>query len=105
MWALWRGNVTIAFEPAWMFCKFGNSVNFTSRLCVPRMRQRKPCSMLVCQGGLTDCYCNYKNQTSCIQKAPGKKNSSVAQWYCELTGGKQLALDPYDKRFAGSGLY
>ena len=61
MWALWRGNVTVAYEPSWIFCKFGNAVNTTARTCVPRMRKRKPCNALVCLGSLTDCYC--KNVT------------------------------------------
>ena len=86
MWALWRGNVSVGFEPSWMFCKFGNAANFTARTCVPRMRQQRPCNSLVCAGGLTDCAC--KNATTCGE---GKK----ALWYCESTRGKQLSLDPY----------
>ena len=84
MWALWRNNVSIAFEPSWMFCKFGNAVNTTARTCVPRMRRRKPCRSLVCTGGLTDCGC---------------RNATCAGnvWYCEETSGMQLALDPYAK--------
>ena len=83
MWALWRGNVTIAFEPSWMFCKFGNSVNTTARRCVPRMRLRKRCRSLVCTGGLTDCACQ---NTTC---------GGAKTWYCEEVEGIQLTLDPY----------
>jgi len=85
MWALWRSNVTVAFEPEWMFCKFGNSVNTTARICVPRMRKRTSCQTLVCPGGLTDCGCR---NTTCGE---GK----TQMWYCERVAGNQLALDPY----------
>ena len=85
MWALWRSNVTLGFEPSWMFCKFGNAVNFTARLCVPRMRKQSPCTSLVCAGGLTDCLC--KNQTC----GTGK----TKLWYCESVRGGQLSLNPY----------
>ena len=83
MWALWRGNVTIAFETSWMFCKFGNAVNFTARRCVPRMRLRQQCRSLVCPGSLTDCACR---NISC---------GGTKVWYCENVTGIQLALDPY----------
>ena len=86
MWALWRGNVTIAYEPSWLFCKFGNSVNSTARTCVPRMRKRKPCEALICQGTLTDCAC--KNVTCAGNKI----------WYCQQSVGNQLSLDPYDSQ-------
>jgi len=85
MWALWRSNVTIAFEPSWMFCKFGNAVNTTARICVPRMRKRQRCKSLVCPGGLTDCGC--RNVTC--------GDGSAKLWYCESVKGNQLALDPY----------
>lgn len=88
MWALWRGNVSVAFETSWMFCKFGNAVNFTARICVPRMRKRGACETLVCPGGLTDCFC--KNST-----CADKKGQAV--WYCERSRGRQLALDPYQE--------
>ena len=81
-WALWRSNVSIAYEPSWMFCKFGNSINTTARICVPRMRKALSCGSLICQGGLTDCFC--KN-TTCASSA----------WYCQDVRGKQLQLDPY----------
>ena len=87
MWALWRANMSIAFEPSWMFCKFGNAVNFTARVCVPRMRRRGSCMSLVCAGGTTDCLC--RNQTC------AGKNPAQPMWYCEAAAGKQLALDPY----------
>ena len=82
-WALWRQNVSVGYDPSWMFCKFGNSINTTSRICVPRMRKRRSCGSLVCQGGLTDCFCQ---NTTCLQ----------TQWYCENVAGKQLSLDPWD---------
>lgn len=85
MWALWRNNVSIGYEPSWMFCKFGNSINSTSRTCVPRMRLRRSCPSLVCTGSLTDCGCRNSTCTT------GNK----VIWYCEPTLGKQLALDPY----------
>ena len=95
MWALWRANVSIAFESSWMFCKFGNAVNTTARICVPRMRKRMSCRTLICPGGLTDCGC--KNST--CQPDPKKP----AMWYCEHVLGKQLSLDPY--AIQGGGLY
>lgn len=95
MWALWRANVTIAFESSWMFCKFGNAVNTTARTCVPRMRKRTSCRSLICPGGLTDCGC--KNNTC----RPDPKKPVV--WYCEPVGGKQLALDPYSSH--GGAMY
>lgn len=94
MWALWRRNVSVAFEPSWIFCKFGNAVNTTARICVPRMRKRTSCQSLICPGGLTDCGC--KN-TTC---QPDPKKSPL--WYCESVRGKQLPLDPYS---AEEGLY
>lgn len=87
MWALWRGNVSAAFDPSWMFCKFGNAVNTTARICVPRMRKRGSCRSLVCPGGLTDCGC--KN-TTCLT------DPKRPLWYCEAVRGQQLTLDPYD---------
>ena len=90
MWALWRANVSVGFEPSWMFCKFGNAVNFTARICVPRMRKRQTCVSLICPGGLTDCGC--KNVTC----NSGPKGSKL--WYCEGVQGNQLPLDPYAGR-------
>ena len=90
MWALWRSNLSIGFEPSWMFCKFGNAVNMTARICVPRMRARRSCTSLVCPGGLTDCGC--RNQTCEETDKRGKKSK---MWYCESVKGIQLALDPY----------
>ena len=84
-WALWRANISIGFEPSWMFCKFGNAVNTTARICVPRMRKRCSCVSLVCPGGLTDCGC--RNTTCDTGKSP--------LWYCEDVRGKQMLLDPY----------
>lgn len=87
-WALWRANVSIAFEPLWMFCKFGNAVNTTARICVPRMRKETLCQSLVCPGGLTDCGC--RNSTC-------KNDRGTAMWYCEPVNGQLLRLDPYRK--------
>ena len=95
MWALWRDNVSAAYEPSWMFCKFGNAVNTTARTCVPRMRKRTSCRSLICPGGLTDCGC--KNNTC----RPDPKKPVV--WYCEPVGGRQLALDPYSSH--GGAMY
>ena len=63
----------MAMATSWMFCKFGNAVNFTARICVPRMRKRQRCNTLVCAGGLTDCYC--RNSTC--------GSASKPVWYCE----------------------
>lgn len=90
IWALWRGNVSTGYEPSWMFCKFGNSVNTTARTCVPRMRVRRSCRSLICTGTLTDCGCR---NTTCHDETKGKKGGAI--WYCEMTRGKQLWLDPY----------
>ena len=80
-WSLWLHNISVAYEPKWMFCKFGNSINGTARICVPRMRRQVSCGSLICQGGLTDCFCH---NTSCTPKA----------WYCQNVREKQLLLDP-----------
>ena len=76
-WVLWRSNISIGYEPGWMFCKFGNSINTTSRLCVPRMRKKIGCGSLICQGGLTDCFC--KNSTC-----------TPSSWYCRNASGIQV---------------
>lgn len=81
-WSLWRSNVSVGYEPTWMFCKFGNSINTTARICVPRMRNRTGCGSLICQGGLTDCFCKPNTCTS-------------TAWYCQDVAGKQLSLDPW----------
>ena len=82
-WSLWRSNVSVGYEPTWMFCKFGNSINSTARICVPRMRKREHCGSLICQGGLTDCFC--KNSTCALNA-----------WYCQNVTSRQLAIDPSD---------
>ena len=84
-WSLWLHNLSVGYDPTWMFCKFGNSINGTARICVPRMRKRTSCGSLVCQGGLTDCFCH---NATC---APNT-------WYCQSVRGKQLTLDPARRR-------
>ena len=88
-WALWRRNVSIGYEPRWMFCKFGDATNGTSRKCVPRMRRRTPCKSLVCQASNTDCAC--ANQACVTYDERLRKN--VTRWYCQDVEGRQLAFD------------
>lgn len=88
-WALWRRNVSVHYEPAWMFCKFGDASNGSVRVCVPRMRKRQPCVSLSCQSSGVDCGC--ANHTCVHWDKHAHKN--VTHWYCAHAGGRQLALD------------
>jgi hypothetical protein len=90
-WSLYRYNLSVAYEPGWMFCKFGDSRVSTVRICVPRMRKQTQCPSLVCQGATVDCGC--KNIT-CTSKT----------WYCQGVAGSQLALDPYNRSARSAAL-
>lgn len=80
-WALWRHNVSVGYEPKWMFCKYKlpNPFNDSLKKCIPRMRQHRACPALVCSSSSTDCVC---------REAP-----CGSQWYCEDVVGKQLFID------------
>ena len=91
-WSLWRRNVTVAYEPSWMFCKFKDAMtagNNSVRICVPRMRRKKPCLALTCTGSGVDCAC--RNET-CTHWDPHLRKNAT-HWYCQDSGGKQLGLD------------
>lgn len=81
--------MTVAYEPLWMFCKFGDASNGTARICVPRMRRRVPCKSLGCQSSGIDCGCNNATCTHYDKRA----HKNVTHWYCAQSGGRQLALD------------
>ena len=87
-WALWRRNVSVMYEPSWMFCKFKDATNGTARICVPRMRKKQPCQALSCPGSGVDCGC--LNNTCRFYDPRTKKN--VTHWYCQNVGGQQLDL-------------
>ena len=89
-WALWRKNISIVYEPSWMFCKFKDATNGTVRICVPRMRARQRCASLICTGGGIDCGC-HQNSTCTYYDPRSRKN--LTHWYCQNTGAVQLSVD------------
>ena len=90
-WALWRKNVTVVYEPSWMFCKFKDATNGTVRICVPRMRKKEPCASLICTGSGVDCNC-HQNLT-CTHYDP-RTRKNVTHWFCQDTAGtRQLSLN------------
>jgi hypothetical protein len=88
-WALWRRNITIAYEPSWMFCKFKDATNGTVRTCVPRMRRRESCNSLTCTGSGVDCNCR---KEACTHYDPRTRRNAT-HWYCHDTLANQLGLD------------
>jgi hypothetical protein len=107
MWALWRANVSVVMEPAWMFCKLKitNISEPGARTCIPRMQRRTPCSRLTCTGGGIDCNCATDNSTCTHYDPRARKNAT--HWYCQdVPRGNQLSLDGelYGGRYGTSGL-
>ena len=107
MWALWRANVSVVMEPAWMFCKLKitNISEPGARTCIPRMQRRTPCSRLTCTGGGIDCNCATDNSTCTHYDPRARKNAT--HWYCQdVPRGNQLSLDGelYGGRYGTSGV-
>jgi hypothetical protein len=90
-WALWRRNVSVAYEPSWMFCKMklSNLSQPGARTCVPRMVNRTRCASLVCTGSGVDCGCRADACTYFDHRA--RRNAT--HWYCQDTVGGQLGLN------------